>query len=78
MLGDKFNHADAVETFTYASGRVLTGYEERTENPSPDKRVGVAVGGADSATPSSASSLSSAGRMIWSALTPILRTVATT
>ena len=46
-----FDRADAMETFTYAGGRDLTGYEDGTENPGPDKRVGVAVAGADSATP---------------------------
>jgi porphyrinogen peroxidase len=51
LLRDGFDRADAMETFTYAGGRDLTGYEDGTENPGPDKRVGVAVAGADSATP---------------------------
>ena len=51
LLGEGFDRADAMETFTYAGGRDLTGYEDGTENPDPDKRVGVAIAGADSATP---------------------------
>lgn len=51
LIDDSFELADAVDTFTYAGGRDLTGYEDGTENPGPDERVAVAIAGADSATP---------------------------
>ncbi len=53
LLGESFELADAVDTFTYAGGRDLTGYEDGTENPGPDKREAVAIAAPDSATPRS-------------------------
>ncbi len=35
--------SDAMETFTYASGRDLTGYEDGTANPSPEESPAVAL-----------------------------------
>jgi porphyrinogen peroxidase len=51
LIGDAFELADAVDTFTYAGGRDLTGYEDGTENPGLDTREAVAIAPADSATP---------------------------
>jgi putative iron-dependent peroxidase len=53
LIEDSFEIVDAVDTFTYAGGRDLTGYEDGTENPGPAKREAVAIAAADSATPMS-------------------------
>lgn len=41
-LREAFEIVDSIETFNYNS-RDLTGYEDGTENPGPDKRVAVAI-----------------------------------
>jgi porphyrinogen peroxidase len=51
LIDESFELSDAVDTFTYAGGRDLTGYEDGTENPGPNERVSVAIAGAESATP---------------------------
>jgi putative iron-dependent peroxidase len=51
LIDESFELADAIDTFTYAGGRDLTGYEDGTENPGPDRRTGVAIAGVDSPTP---------------------------
>lgn len=49
-LGEAFEVVEAIETFDYNS-RDLTGYEDGTENPGPDKRVAVAIAPEGGATP---------------------------
>lgn len=51
LIGEAFELADAVDTFTYAGGRDLSGYEDGTENPGLDRREAVAIAAEDSATP---------------------------
>lgn len=53
-LDGGFEVADAVDTFLYAGGRDLTGYEDGTANPIGDEAVAVAIG--DAAAPLPASS----------------------
>lgn len=45
LLARAFDLVDAVDTFKYRDGRDLTGYEDGTENPSPEDSVGVALVG---------------------------------
>jgi putative iron-dependent peroxidase len=42
-LGDAFLLESAVDTFLYAGGRDLTGYEDGTENPDADSSIDVAL-----------------------------------
>ncbi len=51
LLDDDFAIADAKETFCYAGGRDLTGYEDGTANPPAEEAEAVAICGADTATP---------------------------
>lgn len=44
LLAGAFAQDDALDTFTYAGGRDLTGYEDGTENPSADAAVEAAFG----------------------------------
>lgn len=43
LLAGAFDLVDAVDTFKFREGRDLTGYEDGTENPSPEDSVGVAL-----------------------------------
>lgn len=49
-LAEAFTPVDSMETFDY-NGRDLTGYEDGTENPGPDKRIGVAIAPEGGPTP---------------------------
>lgn len=53
LVGDAFEISDAMETFLYAGGRDLTGYEDGTANPDAEESLAVAVCGDDGATPGS-------------------------
>jgi putative iron-dependent peroxidase len=43
LIGDDFQLADCCDTFVYAGGRDLTGYEDGTENPQDDAAVAAAL-----------------------------------
>ena len=43
LVGDDFAITDAMETFLYAGGRDLTGYEDGTANPPAEEAPGVAL-----------------------------------
>lgn len=43
LLGSEFVLADALDTFVYAGGRDLTGYEDGTENPKGDAAIEAAL-----------------------------------
>jgi porphyrinogen peroxidase len=47
MLEEAFEPVDALDTFQYQGGRDLTGYEDGTENPSPEDSVQVAIIGSE-------------------------------
>ena len=48
-----FEIVDRMDTFLYAGGRDLTGYEDGTANPDAEESLAVAVCGDDTATPGS-------------------------
>ncbi len=43
ILGDAFTPDDQIDTFLYAGGKDLTGYEDGTENPGGEKAAEVAI-----------------------------------
>ena len=45
LLEGGFELSDAIETFAYAGGRDLTGYQDGTANPGPEESVEVAIAG---------------------------------
>ena len=53
LLGEDFAIEDAKETFHYAGGRDLTGYEDGTANPPAEEAEAVAICGADTVLPGS-------------------------
>jgi porphyrinogen peroxidase len=53
LVDGGFEITDAMETFLYAGGRDLTGYEDGTANPVAEESLATAVCGDDSATPGS-------------------------
>jgi len=53
LVDDAFEITDAMETFLYAGGRDLTGYEDGTANPDAEESLATAVCGDDGATPGS-------------------------
>jgi porphyrinogen peroxidase len=48
LLEGGFEVADKLDTFLYAGGRDLTGYEDGTANPDADESIGVAIAGKSS------------------------------
>ena len=51
VMDADFALSDAIDTFTYAGGRDLTGYEDGTANPPADKSLDVAIAKAESGAP---------------------------
>ena len=51
LLGGAFDLSDAIDTFTYAGGRDLTGYEDGTANPPADRSIDVAIAKPESGAP---------------------------
>jgi putative iron-dependent peroxidase len=51
LLEGGFVLNDAVDTFAYAGGRDLSGYEDGTANPSPEESLDVAIAGPSSGAP---------------------------
>lgn len=51
LLEGGFNRNDALDTFRYAGGRDLSGYEDGTANPPPEDSLDVAIAGATSGAP---------------------------
>ena len=53
LLEGAFAASDALDTFSYAGGRDLSGYEDGTANPTPQESFGVAIAGEASGAPGS-------------------------
>lgn len=51
VIDGDFEIADAMDTFVYAEGRDLTGYEDGTANPAGEDAIAVALCGADTPFP---------------------------
>jgi putative iron-dependent peroxidase len=51
LLENGFVLNDALDTFAYAGGRDLSGYEDGTANPSPEESLDVAIAGQSSGAP---------------------------
>lgn len=62
VVADDFDVVDAVDTFLYAGGRDLTGYEDGTANPDAEESVAVAI--CDATSPIAGSSFVSVQRWV--------------